>query len=166
MTPLEYLQENRETCLKYATSCLSESALQDADDVIQTLSLYLLENNPTPDPAKVPNYIFKAIANICNGETIKESSRSRLLRDNTDKVSEWFDAKGMAPDPLEILEYEQNELEFHNNLSDLEREVHKMILIQGVSYKNVAEALEMSEAAVRQHVSRIKKKYNEQKAKT
>ena len=160
MTPLEYIVDHREDCVSYAEACLPTDLVAEAEDVVQDLTLYYISKfggEPVDNPQA---YVNKAIANTCNSLRRQERRRAELRKQNDTRIKDTFNYLSVHPEASEELEAEELETEIFNGMSDMERDIYTAIVIQGVSYKDVAESMEMTEAAVRQHISRIKKRFN------
>ena len=67
---------------------------------------------------------------------------------------------GIAPDPLDILIADELEEELLGDLSELEKDVYGLCIVGNHDYDEAAALLDISYAALRQHVSRIKRKFN------
>ena len=160
MTPLEYIVNNREDCISYAQSCLPKGMVDDAEDVIQDVTLNYIARGGGGEPDNVQGYVQKAIANTCNSLRRQERRRAELREDNDDLIRTTFGYESVAHEASMEMEAEELETEIFKGMSGIERDIYTAVVIQGVSYKDVAEAMDMSEAAVRQHISRIKKRFN------
>lgn len=161
MTALEYIVDNREECISYAESCLPADLVSHAEDVVQDLTLYYIARSGGGEPQNPKAYVNKAIANTCNSLRRQERRRTTLREDNDNLLRTTFGYDSIAPDASDVIEAEDLEKEIFEGMSELEKGIYQAIVIDGKSYKEAAEDIFfMSEAAVRQHISRIKKRFN------
>jgi len=97
--------------------------------------------------------------NQYGNDTWVEQNRQRLMEENDSTIRDTYGYNDTAADPLDIILAEELEDTMLASLSDLEMDIYARVLGNGVPYKDVAKELDMSEEAVRKHVSRIKRKF-------
>lgn len=132
------------------------------EDIRQDFYVSWLESSEKEfeDKDYLKKYINAALHNDLVNMRAKDTNRRKLEEENDDLIRNTYGYNDVGADPLDVLLAEELEDEMIGSLSDLEKEIYARVLGNGVPYKDVASELNMSEEAVRQHVSRIKRKFN------
>ena len=138
------------------------SDVTPSGDFQQDVFVHLLEIDAPDFETDVDRekWINIVISNLGGNTYITKFRRQHLEIEHEAEIRETFGYDNVADDPLDILLAEELEAELLESLSELELDIYSRVLGNGVTYKDVAIELNMSEEAVRKHVSRIKRKFN------
>lgn len=160
MTPLEYITKSREKCLTIAAYNLPDNLQSEAEDVIQDVTLsYLSKADAMENIDNVEAYVGSAITKCCWRLVRDMGRRMQLREENDDTIRSTYGYDYISPDPNDLIEAASTEDDIIKTLSELEKEIYNLVLMSGVSYSEAANKLHMAEVSIRQHVSRIKKKF-------
>ena len=135
-----------------------------AGDFKQDLYVKILEFEDELPKLDSDEDIHKWLSKIAINQHLNTSWKKynrAFLRDEHDSdIRDTFGYNDVADDPLDIVLAKELETDLLSSLSELEVDIYARVLGNGVTYKDVATELNMSEEAVRKHVSRIKRKFN------
>ena len=131
------------------------------DDIKQDFYVKWLEaEERTFSEGDLKKFIGAVLFNILRNNWDQHKNRERLLTENEATIRSIFGYDASGDDPLDVLMAMELANEILGGLSDLEQEIYIEALFEGSSYTDLAEKFNMTEEAVRKHVSRIKGKFN------
>ncbi len=136
----------------------------DRQDVFVQLLEIPKDKEPTfTNEAMMKSWLYVVAKRQIGMRLKKEKWRDGLEADNVVSLEQWSGVHGKEPSPEDVLDAEERMQEVIDLLSDRERDVFERIILDGESYEDVAGDMWISPGAVRQHVSRIKKKITDGK---
>ena len=133
-------------------------------DFKQNLYMKLLELEGDLPMFITADDMNKWLSKVANNEfrntRWQENNQARIMEDNADEIRQTFGYDDVADDPMDILIAEEMQDTMEASLSDRERDIYERCLEDGMSYKQCAEQLGITEVTVRWHVHNIKEKYS------
>lgn len=144
-------QQHRQRIFTYARYYLGNS--EDAEDATQEVLLRLWRQGEGIGPADVPRWLTRVARNIC-----LDQLRRRRTRRETEAAPE---LPGAAPGPAEELEQAEFRRRLQRALGGLEETPRSLVVlrdIQGLSYDEIAEALDMPLNRVKVYLHRARQK--------
>ena len=144
-------QQHRQRIFTYARYYLGNS--EDAEDATQEVLLRLWRQGEGIGPADVPRWLTRVARNIC-----LDQLRRRRTRRETEPPP---DLSGGAPGPAEELERAEFRRRLQRALEGLEETQRSLVVlrdIQGLSYDEIAQALDMPLNRVKVYLHRARQK--------
>lgn len=138
-------------------------SLVPAGDFQQDLFVHLLEIDAPEFETKddCEKWINIVIKNLKGNTLHKEYNRAKLMEENEDFIRDIYGYNNQAEDPMEILQAEELETELLGSLTELEKDIYGMVIAANLcTYKEAAEVLHITDGALRQHITRIRRKFN------
>lgn len=133
-------------------------------DLKQDVFVSLLEKADVPEfetPQLLRNWLSVFISNRVKTERNTVANRDRIMEENGNFIRDIYGSNGESADPMELAIAEELEAELLGSLTELEKDIYGMVIAADLcSYAEAAKILLISEVALRQHVTRIKRKFN------
>lgn len=124
---------------------------EEAKDALQDTFFRLWKNGPPQTETEARNKLFAVLKNICI---------DRLRKQPTFPISD-CDTESIAVMPDDSEDINRLEQLLSTGLTDIQRQIYKLVIHDGLEYDNIASTLDMSIEAVRMNMSRARKKIRE-----
>lgn len=124
---------------------------EEAKDALQDTFFKLWKNGPLDSESEARNKLFTILKNICI---------DRLRKQTTFPLND-YDTETMSVMPDDIEDMDRLERLLSTGLTDIQQQIYKRIVHEGMEYEEIASELGMSVEAVRMNMSRARKRIRE-----
>lgn len=130
-----------------------------AEELAQDVFVKLYRSAKSYQPtARFKTYLFRVATNTCLNDKRRPSAKAEVLEANvTDDGPSVFDTEADASTPMHALEAKELEAAVQRamkKMSERERAAFAMCRFEGMAYRDIADALEATESAVKSLIHR------------
>ena len=153
----QYIEDNYEACVKWAGRCLSPDHQQEAEDIVISTLIGMMESKSTIKDDTAHTFVMKAIHNRAIDFLRTNKRRAQFDADYAALIRKQMFHNGDNSDPAKVVDAEARITERLTSLSPLLRNTLLRVLVDGASPEDVADEDLVSADVVYKRIERAKR---------